>query len=76
MKVLSDSAVKPLIMDSVTTSLNTQRQNETQPKAKEQNWHCDVVQEPQGHVHAHSALCSSSRGWGLGGEFQKLQSPN
>lgn len=68
MKVLSNSAVKPLIMDSVTTSLNTERQNETQLRAKKQNWHCDMAQEPHRHAHAHSARCSSSvYVWGGGG---------
>lgn len=50
MKALSNSAVKPLIMDSVTTSLNTYQQYETYLSPKEQNQYCKVANKPDMHI--------------------------
>lgn len=75
-KVLSKPAVKPLIMDSVTTSLNTYRRHETRLSPEEQNGHCEAAQKPHVHGQVHTGHFSSRLGVGWwSGEFQKLQSP-
>lgn len=65
-KVLSNSAVKPLIVDSVATSLNTYQQYEAYLRPKEQNHYCEVT-HAHTYVYTDRSLFFEAGGGGVGG---------